>query len=178
MKADLACLFAACVGCGYALDARYAPREPGCAVEKFPGAPKSEVDDLGIVSVDCRSESSCDRQLLDGVCARGGDVAWGLADNALTASHRVAHAAHTRRSAQSPRERGCPVQVFDEAPPMPTENIGPVSALCAEDDSHETCLRELEDQVCLLGGNVLWEVEGRLVEGNKHHLRGRGAHTK
>jgi hypothetical protein len=179
MKAVVAYLLAACLGCGPSSpDARYPTRASGCAVKTFPGAPTMEVDDLGTVAVDCATGPSCARELLDAVCARGGDVAWSLADNALSATHRVAHAAHTRRAAAGERERGCPVQVFDEAPPMPVENIGPVAAVCAPDDSKDVCLRELEDQVCLVGGDVLWEVEGRVVEGGKQHERGRAAHTK
>jgi len=136
------------------------------------------VDDLGVVPVDCGPGGSCLRQLLDAVCARGGDVAWGLGDNALTANHPTAHAAHTRRAATSARERGCAVQVFEQAPPMRTENVGPVSAVCGEDDSQEVCLRELEDQVCLLGGDVLWQVLGPSRDGNRQRMSGRAAHTK
>lgn len=169
-------LLAACAGS--APDARYPAREAGCAVRPFAGPPAYEVDDLGQVAVDCEAGRSCDRQLLDAVCARGGDVAWGLGDNALNASRRVAHAAHTKRAGGKARESGCSVQVFDEAPKIPTENIGPVSAACAEDDSKEVCLRELEDQVCRLGGDVLWQVEGPSPGGNKQHMSGRAAHTK
>jgi hypothetical protein len=65
---------------------------------------------------------------------------------------------------------------------MPTENIGTVTALCNEDDSREVCTRELADQVCLLGGDVLWQVEGPAREdtanGTKQNMRGRAAHTK
>jgi hypothetical protein len=171
-----ALLIASCAG--GAPDARYPSREPGCAVKQFAGTPAHEVEDLGTVAVDCEAGRSCDRQLLDAVCARGGDVAWGLGDNALNASHRVAHAAHTKRAGGTARESGCAVQVLDEAPRMPTDNIGPVSAVCAEDDSKEVCLRELEDQVCRLGGDVLWQVEGPSPEGNKQHMSGRAAHTK
>jgi hypothetical protein len=179
MKAVVVCLLAASQGCGPSSpDARYPARDSGCAVKTFPGAPTMGVDDLGTVGVDCATASSCGRELLDAVCARGGDVAWSLGDNALTATHRVARAAHTRRAVAGERERGCSVQVFDGAPPMAVENIGPVAALCDPDDSKEVCLRELEDQVCRVGGDVLWEVEGRLVDGGKQHERGRAAHTK
>jgi hypothetical protein len=171
-----ALLLGACGGA--APDVRYSSREPGCAVKQFAGAPAYEVDDLGSVVVDCGAGRSCDRQVLDAVCARGGDVAWGLGDNALNATHRVAHAAHTKRAGGKPREAGCLVQVFDEAPPMPTQNIGPVSAVCTADDTKEVCLRELEDQVCRLGGDVVWQLEGPSLEGDKQHMSGRAAHTK
>ena len=176
VSAGAAALLAGCGGA--APDARYPAREPGCAVKQFAGQPTYGVDDVGTVTVDCEPGRSCERQLLDAVCARGGDVAWGLADNAVNASHRAAHAAHTRRALSAGRERGCPVQVFDQAPPFPTENLGPVSAVCAEDDSRDVCLRELEDQVCRLGGDVLWQIEGPTADGNKQRASGRAAHTK
>ncbi len=148
-------------------------------MKQYPSAPPGPVDELGVVTLDCStSQAACSRQLLDQVCARGGDVAWGLADNALTATHLVAHAAHTRRATQGPRDRGCVVQMFAGAPEMPTENVGPVSAVCSLDDSHEVCLRELEDQVCQLGGDVLWQVEGPFVRDEKQHMQGRAAHTR
>jgi hypothetical protein len=137
------------------------------------------VDELGVVSIDCSTgANACERQLLDAVCSRGGDVAWGMADNALTATHLVAHAAHSRRVTQGPRDRGCAVQVYSDAPTLPTENIGPVTANCAEDDTREQCLRELQDQVCLLGGDVLWQIGGPRREGNRQRMYGRAAHTK
>ncbi|MDP9034801.1 MAG: hypothetical protein M3O50_08330 [Myxococcota bacterium] len=160
-------------------DPRYASRREGCAVKSFPGEAELPVDDLGTVTVGCVSgRGTCQRQLLDAVCQRGGDVAWGLADNSLDAATLVAHAAHTRRSLEGPRARGCPVEVFTAAPHKRTENIGPVAASCTENDSKEACLRELEDQVCLLGGDVLWQVEGPSLHGDKQRLSGRAAHSK
>ena len=173
-------LLVACGGGGQ--DARYPAREPGCPVKSVPGQPTIPVDDLGVVKVQCKDGTSCERQVLDAVCALGGDMAWGMADNALTATTLTAHAAHSRKANQGPRERGCAVQVFDGDPPGKTENIGPVLALCTEDDSREVCLRELEDQVCLLGGDLLWQVDGPTVigtqNGMKQRMRGRAAHSK
>jgi hypothetical protein len=172
------------VACGgSAPDARYPAREDGCAVRSYPGSPTIAVDELGVVKVECSSNgAACERKLMDAVCRRGGDVVWGTADNALTAVTLAAHAAHSRRATQGPRERGCALQVFSDAPPMQTENIGPVTALCAEDDSREACERELQDQACLLGGDVLWQVEGPTREatsnGMRQRMRGRAAHTK
>jgi hypothetical protein len=137
------------------------------------------VDDLGPVTVECPSAGSpCQRQLLDEVCRRGGDIAWGLGDNTLTSVHPVAHAAHTKRVTQGPHERGCAVRVFPDAPTTPTENIGPVTAICDQDDSDDVCLRELKDQVCLQGGDTLWQVEGPTREGNRRRMLGRAAHSK
>jgi hypothetical protein len=180
-------LLFACGACGAAgSDARYPPREAGCPVKTFPGEPTTPVSDLGVVDVDCvpgRGErSACERQALDVICTRGGDVAWGLADNALTSGKLVVHAAHTRRSAEGNRVRGCAVRVFTDAPPVDVENIGPVTALCATDDTKEVCLRELQDQACLIGGDVLWQVDGpspaATSAGDKLRMHGRAAHTK
>jgi hypothetical protein len=151
-------------------------------VKSYPGSPDVPVDELGMVRVQCTSTEPCERQLLDRVCARGGDVAWGTAEQAIRASTLTAHAAHTRRVTQGPRERGCAVQVFTDKPPGSTENIGPVSALCTTEDSRDVCLRELQDQVCLLGGDVLWQLDGPTPEdtqnGPRQRMRGRAAHTK
>jgi len=170
----------ACAGGGP--DARYPSREAGCPVKSYPGAAGIPVDDLGPVRVECTPTSPCERQLLDKVCALGGDVAWGTADNAIGATVLTAHAAHSKRVTQGPREAGCAVQTFTDAPPGKTENIGPVTALCAEDDSNEVCMRQLQDQVCQLGGDVLWQVDGpTLVDtqnGRRQRMRGRAAHTK
>jgi hypothetical protein len=175
-----ALLLAACGGSGP--DARYPSREQGCPVKSYPGASALPVDDLGTVRVECSPTAPCERQLLDQVCARGGDVAWGMADNAIGATALVAHAAHTKRVTQGPRDRGCAVQVFTDKPPGSTENIGPVTALCTEEDSRDVCVRELQDQVCLLGGDILWQVDGPTQtdtqNGPRERMRGRAAHSK
>ncbi len=176
-----ACLLAACGGSGP--DARYPPHEAGCPVKSYPSSPPVPVDELGVVTIECGSaRGGCERAAFDAVCARGGDVAWGLADNALTSTTVVVHAAHTRRAMESARGAGCAVQVFTDAPPMPTENIGPVVALCSLDDTREACMRELEDQVCAMGGNVVWQIDGPTAiatsNGDKRRVQGRAAHTK
>ena len=172
-------LLLSAVACGGGTqDARYPERHAGCAVKTFPGAAEMPVDDLGPVGVDCDPGGSCERKLLDAVCARGGDVAWGLGDNALNAAHLTAHAAHSKRVGGERHPRGCAVQSFTEAPPMPTENVGEVTAICSPDDSRDTCLRELEDQACLLGGDVVWQVQGPAPFGDKQRMRGQAAHTK
>lgn len=170
-------------GCGGpATDARYPVRDPGCPVKSYPGPPAIPVDELGTVRVECSPTAPCQRQLLDQVCARGGDVAWGTAESAIGSTTLVAHAAHSKRATQGPRERGCAVQVFTDRPPGSIENIGPVTALCSPDDSRDVCLRELSDQVCLLGGDLLWQVDGPAPEdtqnGPKQRMRGRAAHAK
>jgi hypothetical protein len=105
-----------------------------------------------------------------------------MADNSLTATTLVAHAAHSRRSVTGPRPAGCNVMVFPGMPSMTVENVGPVTALCSPDDNRDVCLRQLQDQVCALGGDLVWSVEGPSPEdtsnGPKQRMRGRAAHTK
>ncbi len=76
-----------------------------------------------------------------------------------------------------PRPEGCDIKIFTEIPPMQTENIGPVTATCAENVSDADCLRTLKDEACKLGADLIWGID----EGNKlgkKHLSGRSAHTK
>jgi hypothetical protein len=101
----------------------------------------------------------------------------------LAASCGGGGAAHGARDRADfpPQPRGCAVQVFQDAPTQ-TRNIGPVTARCADTDSRDVCLRELEDQVCLLGGDVLWQVEGptptATSTGTAQRMRGRASHTR
>ena len=83
-----------------------------------------------------------------------------------------------RSARHPPLPRGCAVQVFKDVPAAPTENIGAAMAFCPEGDSRDACLRELEDQVCLIGGDLLWQVDGPSREGDKQRMNGRAAHTK
>jgi hypothetical protein len=178
-------LIAALAACGgSAPDARYPVREDGCPVKMYPGPPAIAVDELGVVQVECPADggSGCDRLLENAVCRRGGDVAWGAGENAVSASIRAVHAAHSRRATQGPRERGCALQIYTTSLPVPAENIGPVNALCNEDDSREVCTRELADQACLLGADLLWQVDGPTPEstpnGPRLRMDGRAAHTR
>ncbi len=78
-----------------------------------------------------------------------------------------------------PQPEGCKVQVFQDAPTMPTDNIGPVNAYCSEQVGEDACLRELEDQVCKLGGDVVWGVPAQMRhESDKILVSGRAAHTR
>src|SRR5690606_13973452 len=76
------------------------------------------------------------------------------------------------------REPGCDVQIYREAPTVASENIGPVSAVCSDDTADEECLRELKDQTCKLGGDIVWGVDDKpTVSGGKKRYAGRAAHT-
>ncbi len=70
------------------------------------------------------------------------------------------------------------MQIFREAPTIQTDNIGAVSAICGNDVSDDDCLRELKDQACKLGGDVLWGVPpAPTMQAGKKKLSGRAAHT-
>ena len=78
-----------------------------------------------------------------------------------------------------PQPEGCPVQVFPDTPPMPTENIGPVMASCGADIADADCMRTLKDQACKLGADVIWGVPDKpSMEVGKKRFYGRAAHTK
>ena len=78
-----------------------------------------------------------------------------------------------------PLPEGCPVQIFQNVPPTATDNIGTVRARCATDVSRDDCTRELKDQACRLGGNVVWGVDfaPRVID-EKNEWSGRAAHTR
>ena len=77
------------------------------------------------------------------------------------------------------RPEGCDVQVFHETPSVMSDNIGPVTATCGGDVKDDDCMRTLEDQVCKLGGNIVWGVSDTPanIQGKKQ-FSGRAAHTK
>lgn len=76
------------------------------------------------------------------------------------------------------RPEGCAVEVSSGAPHGQTENIGPVNAWCDEQGSDEECLKALRDQVCKMGGDVVWGVPSKpKLEDGKKKLSGRAAHT-
>lgn len=77
------------------------------------------------------------------------------------------------------RPDGCNVQVFQQAPTVHTENIGTVSSHCEDIVSKDDCLRELENQVCKLGGDVVWGVDPEpRHEDGQWKYSGRAAHTQ
>jgi hypothetical protein len=78
-----------------------------------------------------------------------------------------------------PRPPGCDVQILRNAPSSPTINIGTTRARCATDIARDECIRELKDQVCKLGGDLVWGVSDapRLVD-DKNEWSGRAAHSK
>lgn len=62
---------------------------------------------------------------------------------------------------------------------MDTDNIGAVNATCGESIGDDACVRELKDQACKLGADVVWGVsEKPSMALGKKKLAGRAAHTK
>lgn len=78
-----------------------------------------------------------------------------------------------------PRPRNCPVEVLESSPPFPTQNIGTAVARCTENIDDAACMRQLQDEVCALGGDVVWGVSmpPKVVDGGKQ-LAGRAAKRK
>jgi hypothetical protein len=76
------------------------------------------------------------------------------------------------------RPEGCEVTVYHLTPEVPTDNIGPVHAACAEEVSADACLRTFKDAVCGVGGDVVWGVDDPEKKDGKVHYNGRAAHTK
>jgi hypothetical protein len=84
--------------------------------------------------------------------------------------------APAREQQYPPRPEGCDVAVFPDAPPVQTDNIGPVMATCAADISNDDCMRTLKDQACKLGADVIWGVSDVPSRANeKKKLAGRAA---
>jgi hypothetical protein len=78
-----------------------------------------------------------------------------------------------------PRPAGCDVKVFTEGPTLATENIGTANAICGDDVDEDACMRTLKDEVCKLGGDVVWGVgEHPTQVYGKKRWSGRVAHSK
>jgi hypothetical protein len=77
------------------------------------------------------------------------------------------------------RPEGCDVKIIAEAPTMPIANLGTVNAVCDESVSDEDCRRTLRDEVCKLGGDLVWGVgDAPTKVVGKNRWSGRAAHTK
>jgi len=59
-----------------------------------------------------------------------------------------------------PQPAGCPVKIFRG--PVPSmiahDGIGQVDAICGDRIPESDCMRELMDQACKLGGDILYDV--------------------
>lgn len=80
------------------------------------------------------------------------------------------------------RESGCEIKIFQDTPPVPTDNIGPVTATCDPELPDPVCMRTLQDEACKLGADVVWGVEAPTTVatqvGQRKKFSGRAAHTK
>jgi hypothetical protein len=74
---------------------------------------------------------------------------------------------------------GCDVVTFPDGPKVIADNLGSVRAECDARTTDEECLRQLEDEVCKLGGDVAWGVPARPkdIGGGMKVLEARAAHT-
>ncbi len=98
---------------------------------------------------------------------------------ALLAASACGGAAKQGDPRYPPRAEGCDVKLFHDTPLVKTDNIGTVTARCAPDVSDADCMRQLLDETCKLGGDVVWGVDDKpsMVLG-KNVFHGRAAHTK
>jgi hypothetical protein len=65
------------------------------------------------------------------------------------------------------------VESTTDAPTVPTDNIGTVSARCSDAVAGKDCERTLADQVCKLGGDMIWGVTGETTAEGGATLKGR-----
>jgi hypothetical protein len=82
-----------------------------------------------------------------------------------------------------PRDAGCQMQVFIGKIPqgLPKyDDLGRVDAICGSDISQKDCLRELQDQACKLGGDLLYDVPDQPARPSPDKVRyeARVAHTR
>jgi hypothetical protein len=104
--------------------------------------------------------------------------AWATAAFALVAPVAFVACSKGGEARYPRRPVGCEVKMFHGTPDVPTVNIGPVRARCAEDIPRDDCLRTLMDTVCDLGGDVVWGVDESEHTDGKVRYSGRAAHTK
>jgi hypothetical protein len=80
-----------------------------------------------------------------------------------------------------PRPPGCAVQLFrGKIKSMPYDDIGGVDAICGTDIGVEECLKELKNQTCKLGGDLVYDVpdDPSKPSPDKVRFTGRVAHTR
>lgn len=77
-----------------------------------------------------------------------------------------------------PRGDGCQVIEYQESPLAPVHVIGRVRASCGRSSSADDCRRTLKDEVCKLGGDVVYDVKSAEGEDERTILTARAAHTK
>ena len=80
-----------------------------------------------------------------------------------------------------PREPGCAVQIFKMGLPdaVKADELGRVEVTCSDLIAPSDCLRELQDQSCKLGGDIVYAVpeEPFKPASDKVRYTGHAAHT-
>jgi hypothetical protein len=79
------------------------------------------------------------------------------------------------------RPPGCDVQLFrGKIRSIPYDDIGHVDAICSIEMSLDACERELKDQTCKLGGDLVYDVpqDPQKPSPDKIRLTGHVAHTR
>ncbi|PIE06054.1 MAG: hypothetical protein CSA75_01520 [Sorangium cellulosum] len=73
----------------------------------------------------------------------------------------------------SAKPTGCQVTVYRGAMPEPitVTVLGDVAASCGKHDADSDCIRALQDEVCKLGGNVVFEVPEKAERETEMTLR-------
>ena len=80
-----------------------------------------------------------------------------------------------------PRPEGCDVKVFHgKVAGITYDDIGHVDSICGTDIGVEECLKELKNQTCKLGGDIVYDVpdEPNKPSPDKIKFTGRAAHTR
>jgi hypothetical protein len=79
------------------------------------------------------------------------------------------------------RPEGCEVKIFHgKVAGITYDDIGRVDAICGNDLGTEECLKELKNQTCKLGGDIVYDVpdEPQKPSPDKMRYTGRVAHTR
>jgi hypothetical protein len=81
-----------------------------------------------------------------------------------------------------PREVGCDVKVFHGFPPSDVkhDDLGRVDAICTDIVAESDCIRELQDQACKMGGDLVYGVPVKPSQPtpDKVKFEGTAAHTR
>jgi hypothetical protein len=80
-----------------------------------------------------------------------------------------------------PRPEGCDVKVYNtRAVDVPFDNIGHADAICGSDIGVDSCMAELKNQACKLGGDLVYDVprDPLTPTPDKIQFTGRVAHTR
>ena len=94
----------------------------------------------------------------------------------------TASSGRTRTAAPTPppRPNGCPIEIVREGvPSRPTHLVGHVVARCTGDAAQDEtrCTRNLQDQACRLGGEVIWDVRSApMADGEGREMRAEAAY--